>query len=381
MKRVIIVTSGFLDCNTRKLSIGGVETYMYQLSLALKEFGYEVCVCQLVRGGRSETVTAEGIECRFVPTSSNQESFDQIYRQYNGADTVFIIGTDQMDIRSRESNVLAIQHGVAFDVPGNMIPGFWGKTRFLQRVSKLLRCLKNVRRMDSVRNTVCVDYNYYNWYKTLGTLADGKRVWVIPNNSSDCISREQLRSKLSASSDVKKIVFARRFYDYRGALLFARVVKRLLDEGARIDVTFAGDGPCREAMEGILAGCQNIHFTSYGSSESVRFHSDFDMAVVPTIFSEGTSLSLCEAMAAGCFPIGTYVGGLSNILIDHYSGLLCAPTEQSLYECIREALEMDSEAFNGMVCHAYETAVQSFSRPLWKERWKKVMESISGALQ
>ena len=350
---------------------------MYNLSLALREFGYEVTVCQLVRDGQSRKVTVEGIECHFVPATSNQKSFDKIYSQFNGADTVFIIGTDQMDIRSRAENVVAIQHGVAFDVPGDMIAGFWGKTRGLQSLSKLLRCLRNVRRMESVRNTVCVDYNYYNWYKTLGTIRDGKRVWVIPNYSSDCLTWEEFQTKLSGSPGVRKIVFARRFYDYRGALLFARVVRRLLDEGAGMDVTFAGDGPCRAQMEEILSGYQNIHFTSYKAAESVRFHSAYDIAVVPTVFSEGTSLSLCEAMAAGCFPVCTYVGGLSNMLIDHYNGLLCAPAEQSLYEAVKEALEMDSETFSGIVSHAYDTAVRSFSLPLWKEKWKKVMESMS----
>ena len=377
MKRVIIITSRFLDIHTGQLSIGGVETYMYHLSLALMEFGYEVSVCQLVADRPKETVTAGGIQCHFVPTTSNQKSFDQIYSQYNGAGTVFIIGTDQMDIRSRAANVVAIQHGVAFDVPGDMIAGFWGKTKGLQAASKLLRSLKNVRRMESVRNTVCVDYNFYNWYKTLGTIRDGKRVWVIPNHSSDCMGREEFQEKLSRPPEVKKMVFARRFYDYRGALLFARVVKRLLEEGVKIDVTFAGDGPCRARMEEMLSGCQNVHFTSYKASESVRFHSGYDIAVVPTIFSEGTSLSLCEAMAAGCFPVCTYVGGLSNMLIDHYNGLLCAPTEQSLYDSVKEALEMDSESFKEIVSHAYDTATRSFSLPLWKERWKKVLESLS----
>lgn len=378
MKRVIIVAPGFLDCQTRQPSIGGVQTLLYNLSLALREFGYEVSVCQLVRNHPSETVTVEGIECHLIPTTFNQKSFDKIYSQFNGADTVFIIGTDQMDIRSRAGNVMVIQHGVAFDVPGDMITGFWGKTKGLQSASKLLRCLKNVKRMESVRNTVCVDYNFYNWYRTLGTIRDGKRVWVIPNYSSDCLTKEQFKAKLSRSPEVKKIVFARRFYDYRGALLFARVVKRLLDEGAGIDVTFAGDGPCQKEMEGILLNCKNIHFTSYNTVDSVRFHSGFDIAVVPTIFSEGTSLSLCEAMAAGCFPIGTYVGGVSNILIDHYNGLLCAPTEQSLYDSVKEALGMDADTFESIVSRAYETATTAFSLSMWKDKWKKVMETMFG---
>ena len=376
MKRVFIITTAFLDCQTGKLSIGGLETYMYNLSLACREFGYEVTVFQLVKDAENRTASVEGIECRFVPTASNQREFDRIYGEFNGADTVFVIGTDQMNIRSKAGNVVTIQHGIAFDIPGYMIPGFWGKTKLLQSVNKLLRCVRNVKRMDSVRNTVCVDYNYYNWYKTLGTVGENKKVWVIPNYSSDRIGREQLQAKLSGKADVRRIVFSRRFYDYRGALLFARVVKRLMNEGAPIDVTFAGDGPCRKEMEGILSGCRNIHFDSYNAVDSVRFHSGFDIAVLPTVFSEVTSLSLCEAMAAGCFPIATYVGGLSNILIDHYNGLLCAPAEQSLYDAVKEALGRDADSYDRIVNQAYDTAASAFSLSLWKSKWKKVMETM-----
>ena len=382
MKRVFIITTAFLDCQTGKLSIGGLETYIYNLSLACREFGYEVKVFQFVKDAENRTASVEGIECRFVPTASNQREFDRIYREYNGADTVFVIGTDQMNIRSKAGNVVTIQHGVAFDIPGYMIPGFWGKTKLLQSVNKLLRCVRNVKRMDSVRNTVCVDYNYYNWYKTLGTLAQDKRVWVIPNFSSVCISREKLLSKLAARPAIVKLVFSRRFEEYRGSLLFTRVVRRLMDEGAPIDVTFAGGGVCRKEMETILSGCSNVHFTTYETPDSVKFHSAYDIAVVPTIYSEGTSFSLCEAMSAGCFPICTFVGGLSNILIDHFNGLLCAPTEQSLYEAIKEALNMvDAGTYDGIVKNAYDTAVTSLSLSLWKEKWKKVIESVSACHQ
>ncbi|WP_420491566.1 glycosyltransferase [Neobacillus drentensis] len=47
--------------------------------------------------------------------------------------------------------------------------------------------------------------------------------------------------------------------------------------------------------------------------------------------SEGTSLSLLEAMAAKCAEIATNVGGMTNIILDNYNGLIINPDESELY--------------------------------------------------
>lgn len=376
MKKIIIVTNSFLNSETGSLGLGGVETYMYNLSLACQESSYDVIVCQLVSFSVSKEYNIHGILCKCIPSSNNQKSFDRIYKMYNDHDTVFIIGTDQMDIKNPNTNVITIQHGIAFDIPGNMIEGFLGRNRMLQSVNKLLRCIKNVQRMNFCQNTVCVDYNYYNWYKTLGTIHERKKVWVIPNYASDFISNFEFEQKLLNSAPVKKIVFARRFVEYRGSIIFAKVIKRLFDENFKFEVTLAGDGPCKKQMMDILKGYSNVRFTSYEATESIRFHYNYDIAVVPTIYSEGTSLALCESMAAGCFPVSTYVGGLSNILVDHYNGLLCTPNEDSLYESLKEALTMDRHSFDSIVRAAYQTATTSFSLSLWKTKWMKVISEV-----
>jgi glycosyltransferase involved in cell wall biosynthesis len=131
-----------------------------------------------------------------------------------------------------------------------------------------------------------------------------------------------------------------------------------------------------EEMKDILKDCSNYEFTTYSSSNSMIFHKDFDIAVVPTIYSEGTSLSLIEAMAAGCFPIATHVGGMTNILLDSYNGILTYPSEASLYNSLTKVLNMESHSFNIIVNNAYCSAAASFSLTKWKESWKSFLLSI-----
>lgn len=373
--KIIIITPSLIDFSTKKLKIGGLETYIKDLALICKKDNCDVTVFQYVTES-CEGCMLEGILVKPLVIKSNyQKTFDILYKEHTDNVTTFILATDQMDIKSKAKNVISIQHGIAFDIPGDMIAGFWGTGRILQHVNKFLRCLKNVFRLYNTRNTVCVDYNYYNWFRTLGTISDNRKVMVIPNYTTKLLSLEDLEYKIDRPNNIKKIVFARRFVDYRGTLMFANAVQRLLLERNDIEVTFAGSGPLENVIKKMFDGNDKVSFSSFNASESIEFHKKFDIAVVPTIFSEGTSLSLCEAMAAGCLGIATHVGGLTNILIDNYNGFLCAPSENSLYNVLHKALNLSSSEYKRIVRCGYNTVKSGFSSDLWSEKWLKMIRN------
>ena len=225
-------------------------------------------------------------------------------------------------------------------------------------------------------NVVCVDYNYYNWFRTLATISDESKFIVIPNYSQGQINADFLNNKLQKSKR-RKIVFARRFVWYRGTKIFAEAISRILKEFTDIEVTFAGTGPLEGYLKDKFKNCRQVNFTSYKSCDSVSFHSDFDIAVVPTIFSEGTSLSLCEAMSAGCFCIATRVGGMTNIVVDNFNGRLIEPTVNGIYSTIKDTLNLDDDQFNRIVRNGYQTACQGFSKLQWQNKWTNYISLIS----
>lgn len=379
-RRLIIVTTNFYDFYKNEFIIGGLETYIRDLALLAIENNIKVLVFQVNNSSteRKETEYKKIKIISFLPSkriftkNKNQLVFDYAFHKYNNDYTKFIIATDQMNIKSNSLNVITIQHGIGFDIPGYMIRGFWSKIRKLQFINKYLRCVRNVQRFYHTKTTVCVDYNYYNWFRTLGTIYPEYKLNVIPNYASDFIKEEELENKLDNKRKTRKIVFARRFVDYRGTLLFAQVVKRIIEE-FDIDITFAGDGPLKKTLESIFNGYKNVHFTSFAAPDSVKFHKDYDIAVIPTIFSEGTSLSLCEAMASGCFPIATHVGGITNIILDGYNGYLCQPNENSLYQRIKQCLLLEENEFNEIVKNAYYSCLKAFSISKWENSWKKIL--------
>lgn len=380
MKQVFIISSNFYDVTNNQFTIGGIQTYIKDLCSAINRYGNQACLVQFGSVENDQCIISDECKIRLVKycqessSSRDQKTFDKFYRHHNSTDSIFIIDTDQRDIRSNNANVIQIQHGITFDIPGNMIPGIWGKFKLLQRINKQIRCWRNAARLTHVRNTVCVDYNYYNWFRTQDTIPDDVRVKVIPNYAGTFMEIAAIEEKINTINTKIKIVFARRFVDYRGTRLMIGAAKKLLDQFENIEVTFAGGGPLQEEIETAFKGEKRVHITKYESKDSVSFHYNFDVAVVPTIFSEGTSLSLCEAMAAGCIPVASCVGGMSNILLDGYNGLVIQPKETDLVEALTEVITMAHEKRKIIAKRAYDTALESFSKARWEKQWISFLE-------
>jgi glycosyltransferase involved in cell wall biosynthesis len=58
------------------------------------------------------------------------------------------------------------------------------------------------------------------------------------------------------------------------------------------------------------------------------------MAIVPTLWSEGTSLACVEAVAAGLPVVCSPVGGLGNLIMPGFNGTITHPEPQSLADAI-----------------------------------------------
>lgn len=375
--QIIILVSNFYDFVSDKVEIGGLQTYIRDLAQLCATMNHQVTILQLNPSFEDKTTKEIGNLriCNVVPCGSLQRVFDETVK--NNPDALYILSTDQIRIKMRNVKCVQIQHGIAFDIPGNMISGFWGKTKWLQFVNKCLRCLNNVRRLSQSRHTVCVDYNYYNWYRTIGTIRSNERITVIPNYASNALSVEELDKKLEKFDGIHEIVFARRFVDYRGTLLFADIVPQIIERHPYVNITFAGNGVLEDFLHERFDKVKNVYFVKYDSANSLDFHRKYDLAVIPSIFSEGTSLSLCEAMAAACLPICTHVGGMTNIVLDGYNGFMVPPLKDELLDAIERALNLSQNEYASIVRNAHACAITSFSHDHWSNAWKNVIKSYS----
>ncbi len=96
-----------------------------------------------------------------------------------------------------------------------------------------------------------------------------------------------------------------------------------------------------------------------------------DIALIPTVESEGTSLSCLEAMACGNAIVATTVGGLTDLILPDFNGLLIEPRIADLRDAITRLLE--DEELRRRLGRRGRKVAQAFSITIWQERWKRVL--------
>ena len=115
---------------------------------------------------------------------------------------------------------------------------------------------------------------------------------------------------------------------------------------------------------------------SYASKDEMKqAYTAADMALIPTKYCEGTSLSCIEAMASGVALIVTNVGGLPNLVIDDFNGKIISPVEEDLESAICELIE-DKKLRKKLIKNGLEVASSSFNKSIWEQRWIKEISSM-----
>ena len=64
-------------------------------------------------------------------------------------------------------------------------------------------------------------------------------------------------------------------------------------------------------------------------NEMDKLYKEADISIIPTLHSEGTSFTCLESMASQLPIIASNVGGLGNLIIDGFNGILINPNEKN----------------------------------------------------
>lgn len=367
--KAYIIYRHVLDIKGCDFMVGGIESYLISLASVIKSMGIQVTIVQ--KGIEKFEKQIDGVTYIGLQTKG-KKTYKELYKQIKGnidENDLIIWGSEIESLKTNHKRTICIQHGIDFDyypVEDSI------KNKMLQlglgKVVKFIQRRRALRTFQYSKYKVCVDYNFWNWYRTFVTPKDEKGIFVIPN-----FARVQNITK--NAKNAINVVFARRFVRRRGVEIFIDVVKDLLHY-KNVTFTFAGDGPYVDKIKPLVENNRNVFLTKYSPEESILFHSNYDIAVVPTIGSEGTSLSLLEAMSAGNAVICTAVGGMTNIILDGYNGLIVKPDSAiSIKEAIIKLLKND-DLRQKISERAHETIKYSFSFDVWSEKWKKVLKEV-----
>ncbi len=377
--KVCILYHRFLDDAGNNRLIGGIQTYIYNLARVCHENMWEPIIFQ--SSANSFTKIVDGIKIIGVKRDNNN-TFQGVSKMYQCAceaiDTnkdIIIFGADHCSVKTKSNRCILIQHGISWDLPVS----FFRQDNFLNKtlIGKFFWKAKAVwdakKAYENCKNRVCVDYNFLNWYKTILTGKLKGNNWVIPNFS--VIPERQLINHRVENDETTKILFARRFTEYRGTRIMSEAAINILKDYKNVEFTFAGEGPDESWLREQFKTTRNVQFIKYLPNESQKIHSAHHISIIPSLASEGTSLSVAEAMSVGSLVIASSVGGITNMIIDNFNGILISPDANAIYNAIKSVLENPNKRIEISHC-GYESAKKGFSIEVWKSRWVDVIKAL-----
>ena len=175
-----------------------------------------------------------------------------------------------------------------------------------------------------------------------------RRIRVIYNGVTPPVPPDEgavpVRERLEIEADAIVLGTIARFDPIKNQAMMLEALERLRRAGRRCVLILAGDGPEREALERQVAELAlegSVFFTGFVTD--IAAHLDAIDVFLLTSWSEGTSVTLLEAMSSGKAIVATSVGGSVEVLDGGRTAMFVPPGDVSaLTETLERLLEDDS---------------------------------------
>ncbi len=343
---------------------GGAERYLVDLINLIKSCGYNTNIFQdsnklwhikhgniavIGLGANSQNIITGNYSHHLFQTITADKSVLNIYSPF------FI------NLKRDITPAIGISHGVAWDSETNC------KENFLNTVDYHKKVLNSAGLFDSI---ISVDTNTCKWFQTFDYNLS-LRFKYIPNYVDLNIFKPKHVEKNNTI-----ILYPRRFYKPRGLYLAIEASKNILPYRPDVEFHFAGRGE-NEDMKSLIKlqrqFSKQIKIHSYDFDEMHLAYQNADISIIPTLYSEGTSLSLLEAMASGNAVVATRIGGLTDVVIDSHNGLLIEPNQQALINAI--ILLLDNLSLRRKLQKNALKTAEAFSKDRWDSKWKSILNT------
>lgn len=262
---------------------------------------------------------------------------------------------------------IGISHGIGWDNESNKnhtAESFWNSKKMIIESAKKCDCL------------VSVDTNTANWFQTIDYDIGNKKFSVIPNYVD--IKEFSPRKDFCKLNDKIIVVYPRRLYKPRGLYLALEAAEKILKHYKNVEFHFVGKGFEQETNDidsYIKKYPKNIKRYSKSPFEMHDVYKYADISLIPTLYSEGTSLSCLEAMASGNVVISTRIGGLSDLIINGYNGYLIEPNSDALYETLKNVI--DNYKKQMIIKKRAVEVAKAFNKKIWIEKWQNVINGFN----
>jgi glycosyltransferase involved in cell wall biosynthesis len=359
MKRVALLTTQFYDLTGTYTQMGGGERYLIDLVYLLEKKGYKVDVFQASSSPwvkKFKNVRITGIPCPRGDKESFPDLTVEFHKRTKNFDyTIYFVAT--LAFPEARKNSIAISHGIWWD---NEVQAWYHEKGYNEYIRD---CYKRVDRV------VSVDTNTIGWTKALYPKLYEKFDYIPNYVDTKFFSPREKKGKEKFT-----VLIPRRLHELRGYLLATDAAKMLLPKYKDMEFYFVGRGTIEGEthFKKWVDSQDRVRWEHFDMNKMYRAYEQADIVLIPTLGAEGTSLSCIEAQAFGKPVIASCVGGLSDLIIDGYNGLLIKPNLAGLCESI-EYLYHNREKAVELGTRAREVSF-AFDKKIWEEKWSRVLD-------
>ncbi len=358
--RVSVLAPTFFDQTGNTMYYGGAERYLIELVRLIRELGYEVEVYQ--SGAREWVRYYRDIRVVGLDTDGDFQRLNEVFHAEVPASALTIYLAFYLATPRCHSPGIGISHGIYWDNPAFQASSVIGH----EKISEALAAMENLSAIISV------DTNTMNWVRSTRFDLTQKFVY-IPN----FVDLERFRPNRPHEAKERLVVlYPRRLYEPRGFWLIIDILPDIVKRFSFVDFHFVGRADPREETEirNLMARYPTRVRWNYLPPEQMQeAYQSADITLIPTMHSEGTSLSCLEAQACGNAVIATSVGGLSDLILHEFNGLLIEPSAGALQEALIRLIE--DERLRHRLGHRAVQVAQTFSIERWRQRWRQSLRT------
>ncbi len=264
-------------------------------------------------------------------------------------------------------NSFALQHGIAWDNPWSNF-----EKSFINPIKNYLqsKALKNVKKI------ICVDTNFINWCRARDCNFPyyKDKLIYIPNYADEQIFKFDYKEYKQGDEII--LFFPRRFVKHRGFEIFLEMCTNLDRVGYKIRPLLAIEQFRLDEFKKTYPRYGSLKFDVVHPdfNEIAKYYSNAFLTFIPSIWSEGTSLSAIESICSGCPVIASDVGGLGNVIIPHFNGLILPPNAE-MFSIATESLINNMEKRNVMAKNCGYVR-ESLGKSRWESDIMKALEDL-----
>lgn len=188
-------------------------------------------------------------------------------------------------------------------------------------------------------------------------------------------SNELIKSNTFLENEGMKLIAVGKVIPIKGFDRLARIHKKLIEEGYKIQTFILGIGEGKEQLEKYVLNEKiedSFHFLGYHTNP-YKYVKNSDLFICSSL-SEGFSTAITEALIVGTPIVSTNVSGVKDLLGKNEYGLVTENNEESLYKGIKYMLD------NSDMLQYYKNKAKERGESFKKEKTVYLVEKMFAEL-